>query len=114
MDQHEHRPTVWRYLFHLDSTDQKNWTGRHTLVCKECGEKITRVRSFRFDWVGKLLLLCPIVFAKWYKAQGGRDWISLLCVSIPLGVYIYRDYRTTRYELLSEYHAAKEDDENAA
>lgn len=41
MDQHEHRPTFWRYLNHPDSTAPKSRMGKHSLICRECAVKIT-------------------------------------------------------------------------
>ena len=116
MDQHEHRPTFWRYLNHLDSTNPKNWTGKHTLVCKECGEKITRVRFGGPDVLIWLLLFATLVLLRWCKAQDELYW--MLLPFVPLGLTNYRRYRKTHFQLLSEYqanlaHLMAEDDAEA-
>lgn len=108
MADHEHRPTVWKYLYHLDKTSSKNWTGKHTLVCKHCGMPITR----RPNIFNTLLIAFPALsIVALYKMC--REIISnrLIWLAIIFGTVVILsilDFHTVRYQILAECNGESE------
>ena len=113
MTDHEHRPTLQNYLWHWDKTRSKNWTGKHSLICRHCGKEITRQRSLSQMLPTLISALLLFAFSKLNKDLIANPLVWLAALIVLLLVAGIVDYRAARYVTLSEYHGAPEQSEDA-
>lgn len=114
-ESHEHRPTYWNYLCHHDKTNRhRNWTGQHTLVCRQCGADITRRRTTPSLLKNTLPALALLVFL--WLGDGlfsdRRVWLAVILV-LALGLS-FLTFRTARFETLEDYYRKDDQDEEDA
>ena len=113
MTGHIHRPTYWNYLFHHDKTDPENRTGKHTLVCRHCGQPICKQRRTLPWWL--LILLVGMYLLMLANEDFLRQHAYLMALPVALLLLTdYYDYRTKAYTLLEEHEEPQshEDKEN--